>query len=502
MRFPIIRFADPDAGISLNRVAWRALTDKAELLNAGVGRSVAFEEAIADLLSMVANRRFEGIKAKLKRRVFARALTQLWLEDRDFRHTTLTGSLLEALVSSQGGGLGLLTLYNLIALYFQEFDHLSQYKGRAAPSSLLEELSTCILAQVVESKGPKNDDSNVLLQNLREKGHELLNLNGPNRIVNSAKYQNLELEVYLQRLGLADFISGRYADVCRSLYYLETLRTIPLGAHTKVFNELLKPTVYSALYSDSLTIGLAALEIIIDRSHTYPGQNWQNFVIDLAGDPRIANRSMGFKDWWEPLGEFRQARVKSWLAKEDLSLFLRAVEQYGLSSGDAALQRMFPARKRFLEGLLEQGVVKSARLMLGADAKSSVLQFIDKKLIDANVALDGGMSDKAVIYLNCGKFHIIEGSHNFKIWVYLSQPSELLMNYSVRSLTYSQLIHTIPEQYTKSYPGRAMFSVRHQGEWQSKVILFLHREGVNVDVEKLLTPAAYRLFLSRHGVLS
>jgi len=501
MRFPVVKFAETDASFSFNRTAWRALADTAKLLNASVGRNVAFEEAIEDLLSMVANRSFDGIKTKLKRRVYARALSQLWLEDRDFRHATLAGNLLDALVSAQGGGVGLLTLYNLIALYFQEFDHLSQYKGLAASSNVLEELSACILTQVAKSGTPREDDANILLQNLRENGRQLLNLNGPSTIVSLAQRQNLELEVYLQRLGLVDFISGRYADVCRSLYYLETLRTIPLGAHTNVFNELLKPSVYSALYSDSLTIGLAALKIIIDRSDTHPGQYWQSFVIDLAGDPRIANRSMGFKDWWEPLGEFRQDRVKSWLAKEDLRLFLRAVEQYGLSSGDAALQRMFPARKRFLEGLLEQGVVRSARLMLGADAKSSVLQFIDKKLIDANIALDSGMTDKAVIYLNCGKFHIIEGSHNFQIWVYLSQPSELLTDYSVKSLTYSQLIHTIPGQYTKSYPGRAMFSVRHQGEWQSKVILFLHREGVTVDVEQLLTPAAYRFFLSKHGVL-
>lgn len=501
MRFPTIRFAEPDVNFALNREAWGALNDKVESLNAGVGRSGTFEKAIADLLSMAANWSIESVEAKLKRRVYARALTQLWLEDSYFRDLTLAGNLLEALVRAQSGRLGLLTLYNLIALYFHEFDHLRKYKGLADSDNFLEELSASILTQVAKSNAPRNNDANNLLKHLREKGSELLSIAGPKTIVSSVKRQNLELEEYLQGLGLADFISGRYADVCRSFYYLETLRTIPVGAHTSVFDELLKPAVYSALYSNSLTIGLAALEIIIDRADTHPGQHWQRFVIDLAGDPRIASRSMGFKDWWEPLGEARQNRVKSWLAKEDLSLFLRAVEQYGLASGDAALQRMFPARKRFLEGLLQQGVVRSARLMLGADAKRSVLQFIDKKLIAANIDLDGGMSDKAVIYLDCGKFHIIEGSHNFKIWTYLSQPSELLTNYSVKSLSHSQLIHAIPRHYTNSYPGRAHFSVAHQGEWQNKVILFLHREGISVDVENLLTPAAYRMFLSRHGVL-
>ena len=115
------------------------------------------------------------------------------------------------------------------------------------------------------------------------------------------------------------------------------------------------------------------------------------------------------------------------MSKEDLRLFLQAVEQYGLETANTEMQRMFPARKRFLEGLFKLKLIRNTRLLLGGKAQQSVKRILGKDVKTSFARMDGPMNDKAVIYLDCGDFHLVEGSHSFKIWVYLAalaKPSE------------------------------------------------------------------------------
>src|SRR5690606_33067965 len=115
------------------------------------------------------------------------------------------------------------------------------------------------------------------------------------------------------------------------------------------FEELQKQSVAKAPFEGTRRIGHVALEILIDRSGQEASEAWQEFIINLAGDPRIASSALNYREWWQPLGEERIQKVRGWLSKEDLRLFLRAVEQYGIEAQNDELQRMFPARKIFLE---------------------------------------------------------------------------------------------------------------------------------------------------------
>ncbi|ABP79166.1 conserved hypothetical protein [Stutzerimonas stutzeri A1501] len=139
---------------------------------------------------------------------------------------------------------------------------------------------------------------------------------------------------------------------------------MPLGDSDPVLDELLKPSVAKAPFEGARRIGHVALEILIDRAGQEAGEVWQNFILNLAGDPRISSSAVNFREWWQPLGEERIQKVRGWLSKEDLRLFLQAVEQYGLETANMEMQRMFPARKRFLEGLFKLKLIRNTRLLL------------------------------------------------------------------------------------------------------------------------------------------
>jgi len=268
-----------------------------------------------------------------------------------------------------------------------------------------------------------------------------------------------------------------------------------------VLDELLKPSVAKAPFEGARRIGHVALEILIDRAGQEAGEVWQNFILNLAGDPRISSSAVNFREWWQPLGEERIQKVRGWLSKEDLRLFLQAVEQYGLETANMEMQRMFPARKRFLEGLFKLKLIRNTRLLLGGKAQQSVKRILGKDVKTSFARMDGPMNDKAVIYLDCGDFHLVEGSHSFKIWVYLAAPGETLRTYERNTFSHQDLTTTVPGTYKKLYPGLPYDAFVHTPHaWQNKVFTFLAENGIALDVEQLLSAEDYRLQLRKFGI--
>ena len=255
-----------------------------------------------------------------------------------------------------------------------------------------------------------------------------------------------------------------------------------------------------APYEGETLIGHAALEIVIDRVEGDVPEAWQNFVLDIAGDPRVASASARYRKWWQALGQSRIEKVRGWLSKLDLKLFLDAVEEYGFEARDPTLQRMFPARKRFLEGLLDEGLVSGTRLMLGSHAERIIKRILGENSGLSYAKLASGMADKAIIYIDCGRFYLVEGSHNFKLWVYLAKPADILTDYNKIDFSHSQLTSRIPGLYRKQYGDLPYFSVSHHSMWQRRVFEFLGENGIGLDIEKFLIPSDYREYLSRFGL--
>lgn len=479
---------------------WAELAEKAKRMKASVGGSDAFELARKEWQDMADTGRFDGLLALLKQRVGARALTDLWLNDVHLGARLLNARMLDLLIENQQPRLTRLTLIQLIQLYFHYFDRLDEHSKE---ERLLERLQQHLHVQLdlmPDSKQPLL--AKDILSVLKREGRWLLSLNGPLALVRHVRRQERELGETFTAYGLEGFDVGRYGDICRAHFYLETLRGLQPGEWDPVLDELLKPSVCEAPYGDHKLIGNVALEIMIDRVAGDPGEKWQNFFLTLAGDPRIASSNKNYRKWWAPIGEERISKVRGWLAKLDLRLFLKAVEQYGIETWNDDLQKMFPARKRFLEGLDNLKLVRNARLMLGRTAEQSVRKILTSDALPNFSKMDGNMSDKAVIYLDCGDFHLIEGSHSFRIWVYLALPSERLLSYEKNTFSHSDLINLIPEQYQHRYPGLPMDAYTHHPplNWQNKVFQFLGDNGIGLDIEQLLTGQDYKAYLAKFGM--
>ena len=95
--------------------AWPILTERVKTLAGKAGQNDAYYGTVEQLkrLSRVMDGR--ALAALMRKRVAARAMTQLWLEDAQFRESMFSRQILEALVQQQQGRLGMLPLQILIA---------------------------------------------------------------------------------------------------------------------------------------------------------------------------------------------------------------------------------------------------------------------------------------------------------------------------------------------------------------------------------------------------
>ncbi|MBE0352823.1 EH signature domain-containing protein [Pseudoalteromonas lipolytica] len=470
---------------------WSSLTVQTKKIADGAGQGEEFKSLEQQVNRYVMYDQKEKLKETLIKRKGVRVLTQLWIDKEEVRKNSLNEETIDY-IQAIHPKLGMSSLMNLISLVYRYFDAL-------VDGNIFNRLTQWLNHQIELRLKDRKNSSDTILSVLNQ-AKWLLDLTAPKALVNLAKQNHLDLNEQLKKLRLNELPQGRFLDICHAQYYLDTLREIPVGEQHDVLHELLKHDVATMPFEEGKRIGHIALEIIIDRSAGAPSEIWQNFVLNLAGDPRIANTANNYRQWWKPIGENRIKAVTSWLAKEDLRLFLGAIEEYANYIGDEALNRMFPARKRFLEGLYEHGFVRNARLMLGNQAELTVKRVLGKSLTTSYIKLRG-MAQTSIIYLDCGDFHIIEGSHNFKLWIYMGLPSEKLNDYSLSELNHFALTNSFPQEYKRNYPKGELMPIQHSPtSWQKNAIDFLTQNGVELDLEKLFDKDEYRRYINRYGL--
>ena len=472
--------------------SWDDLTREVKVFARGVSHNDAFDRRKRQLLGLAERGIHRPTVMKelarlLQERITVRALVSLWLEDVSLHQTLMSREAFQAMRQGQHGRFGRLGFVQLINLYFRYFDRLDLEDTNR---NVLGELQRTLREGLTHFEENSRRSTGVI-NALKTHAELLLQPDAAQAVTRYAKESDIEFYELFKRLGIQSYMQGRFADVCHFHYYLEALKECPLDEKSEVFTELLQEDVYTTPYEGKLTLGHAALMILIDRAIEADDISdvWLEFIIDLAGDPRISKHSKHFLFWWSPLGEERIDALRSWFAKEDLRLFLEAVQEYGKETDNAPLKRMFAARKLFLEGLFKLKLVRDGRLMLGSLAASSVKRILLQNDIKPNyIKLLSDLGEHAIIYLDCGKFYIVEGSHNFKIWIYLKKPSNEFTRYE-RQINFNRndLISRIPRAYQKLHPESKHASYSHNGDtWAVKVLDFLQENGIHLDREVLL----------------
>ena len=424
----------------------------------------------------------------IKRSTDVRVVSTLWLEDETFRRGfPIYEELLNKFLLGRKR-LSLLALMSLLELYFKEFDQLKRQKDD------LEKFLKNELSKIT------NKDSE--LSRLARYRYKILSTNGPKWMVKEAKTKGIDLANIYQEFGLQAFGQGRYMQLARTHYYLETLKAIePSETDNPILVELERPDVYNAPYSETRRIGHEVLSILIDRvSGNNVPEHWRSLVLAIAGDPRVASSSDKFQIWWSLLEEKQVRKVRGWLSKFDLKLFLEALKESAKDANASQIEKMFTDRKNFMEGLDNQELILESRLFLSRTAETYILRHYKKSELPT-YALSGS-SQTSVIYLNVNGVHMVEGSHSFTLKLMDKLPIKTnILNYSKVKFTDADFRTNISYDYYREYNNFGVEEIRHDKLiWQNKAINFLGKHRVNVNVEDVLSKELYKQYKRRFGV--
>jgi hypothetical protein len=280
----------------------------------------------------------------------------------------------------------------------------------------------------------------------------------------------------------------------KNIYYLETLRQLEPKEKHAVLKEVQKPEVFESRYTGSSLLGHEILKILITRASAQEiSEQWMNVIMAIAGDPRVSKNNPRYSKWWGQLTELIP-KVCGWLSKLDLKLFLRALKDFSEQPGNDELKRMYPSRKKFLEGLLKQELVTGTRLFLTSEAEHYVKRHYKAEHLPSYSNVDGG-SSKPLIYVSLGARHVIEGTHSCKFWVYeaLSE-SAPVFNYNKTRFTYRELTIGMDEQMWRDQAKGSYAAITHSGQWQVKAAMALKDVGVDIDASRLLTKDDYQTY--------
>jgi len=416
-----------------------------------------------------------------------RPTVALWCESKSFRTIAPVNSKIISKIKKLSPNLKGSVLRLFIILYFEQFDELGEgYKS----------LFRLIHESLNNLPNNRRLSSDILIW--KENSNKLFCYDGPKNVVANASRRNLQLEVVAKELKIPDGSPARFYQVCKFIYYIKTLKEIPLHSHHNLFNELAKKEVHDSPYKNGLAVGHAIVKVLIDRlidENERISESWSNFILSIMGDPRIPRQSPKFQKWWSRLQNRHIDAMIGWLSQWDLKLFLKILEEVGEVQNSKNMLRMYPARKRFLEGLYDEGEIGRTRLLLGKDAVSFLRRNVDKNNWPEFAILDSAENSQSLIYLNISGISILEGTHNFAVRIYEDFPIPGLANYekkrfnlnSIRS--YKSNVKPITHSYSK------------KPIWQHKLMSALaNNYNIRINPEKVLSRNDYRIYRREYGM--
>src|SRR5690606_21233387 len=135
---------------------------------------------------------------------------------------------------------------------------------------------------------------------------------------------------------------------------------------------------------------------------------------EIAGDPRTRGTHQ-WETWWGRIDPGSTTRAVRWMQGLNLRAFLDGVERYAIESDKEDMERMLERRARLRLGLYEQDRVHDVRLILGDEIRRYISASTAIPVNDVARLSDVARRSTAVIYVDCGDFSLIEGSHSFPL---------------------------------------------------------------------------------------
>ncbi|MBT7409854.1 MAG: transcriptional regulator [Methylococcales bacterium] len=355
----------------------------------------------------------------------------------------------------------------------------------------------------------RTDIAEWLISVMKQKGllepyhHGILSDDGPQWIAGQCVQHTREFNNQLRQLDLEKYFSGRFVTMAKQAYFLEQLKVIPINEPHDLLVELQGKATFESQFDEQFLLGHKALQVLINRApETGIADSWLNTILAIAGDPRVPVTHPKYQKWWAHIDNCLKQKVHAWLSRLDLRLFLEALDNFAKQHNNEELNRMFPARKSFLEGLLNKDFITGTRLYLTASAE----RYLKKNYKSEHLPEFSRVSDanRSIVHVQLidGK-HLIEGTHECKLWIYPKlDDSAVVFRYKVKRVSYRDLTLGLSEKMAiKGTPH--IESITHRGHnylWQHQAISTLNKIGVNIHPRDVLSERDYLKYKRSYGV--
>ncbi|SDC38959.1 EH_Signature domain-containing protein [Sanguibacter gelidistatuariae] len=467
------------------RHTWDARANLAAELSAraGVGRN--FGQLVAEARELLLAGDHVALDRRLTERRFGRAVIAAWLDDASLARSTVSPEAIRSL--SAGAAPSRLTTIATATLFFTHFDRLEMWH-RGLFDAVRDLVRRAVAAQ-------PSRHANDIIETIR--GHDalLLELGGPIHLAQRLLATGEDVTSWFRANHLTAHADSRLGRIARDAYYLTLIESLDAENGDHDFLEVVTSDVLARQRTEStdedrLYFGHQVLTALTSKTTRHPSPGWLKAALDIGGDPRT-RQTPEWKTWWSRVPPENLALAVNWMRGLELRAFLDGVESYATDKEDEAMLRMLARRKKLLLGLYEQDRINDVRLILGDSIRKDMRRRTKSSLPDAALLQDASKTDTAVVYVDCGDFWLVEGSHSFKLQVYTGGAVDKLANRHVTTFSAVELRESIPRNH-QSYGTNSQLIVAHRGfEWLVKVLDFLVYHGITVDERGLMTANDY-----------
>lgn len=331
-----------------------------------------------------------------------------------------------------------------------------------------------------------------------ENVHLLFGKEGPKSVADEAIRRDISLRELESVINIPAI--GEFHDRSYRRYYVSHAAEVPHGQLSDILQETLKPDLHNLPLDDRM-LGHQMIETLVRRcinERSVISKPWLSYILKIAGDPRLPASHKNFQKWWMIQPPEIVRKMKASLARRDLNFFLELLGNFAQSEG-GDMARMYPARRKFLEGFLAANdVVRDALLILSPEGKKYIKSQLppdERREFSCSVLTGSNTLRQSAIYLELPTGHLIEGSHQSLFRIYQAEAAFPVKLRDKRP-------QTVPYQdITGSDPS---FEKRHHPEvgWQHNILCHLaqYDYGVDIDPESALSTSDYTIMTKKYGI--
>ncbi|MCY3997989.1 MAG: EH signature domain-containing protein [Flavobacteriaceae bacterium] len=303
----------------------------------------------------------------------------------------------------------------------------------------------------------------------------------------------------LKRCGIDINWNSTFYKLLETEFILKWLKENPLDAEQSFPTKILDHKIYYRRLNNSLLAGHQIIKNILDNE-SEKHDSWIKMILQFAGDPRTKEGRV-YQKWWGALEKKYLITFKDLLPPSNIRLFLEAIKEFAVNNHN--MNRMFPSRKVFLEGLENQNLIVYSRLFLPKEVKNFIREkypTLDLTFICNLVIKTQREKNKSIIYLNLGELHIFEGSHAFSIRVYRqsSPKSSHFISPNCKNIEITELRNELLYNLPDLNDSNSFKAEDHNGQWKLNVIQFMREYLPEFHPKPLFTQYEWNRFGAKH----